>query len=73
MSENDRETLSKLYNISFHIASQRLQFTAFQNQVPLKKIHGVKFTGAYENENASKNFIFGICEYLFYFIKFPSN
>ena len=31
----------------------------------LEKLHGVKFTGAYENENACKNFIFGISEYLF--------
>ena len=44
---------------------QRLPFTAFQNQVALEKLHGVKFTSAYENENACKNFIFGINEYLF--------
>ena len=64
MSEKDRETLSKLHNISFHIALQRLPFTAFQNQVALEKLHGAKFTGTYENENARKNFIFGISEYL---------
>ena len=65
VNEKDRETLSKLHDISFHIALQRLPFTAFQNQVALEKLHGVKFTGAYENENACKNFIFGISEYLF--------
>ena len=65
MNEKNRETLSKLHDISFHIALQRLPFTAFQNQVALEKLHGVKFTGAYENENACKNFIFGISEYLF--------
>ena len=65
ISEKDRETLSKLHNISFHIALQRLPFTAFQNQVALEKLHCVKFTGPYENENACKNFIFGISEYLF--------
>ena len=65
MSEKDCETLSKLHDISFHIALQRLQFTAFQNQVALQKLHGVKFTSAYENENACKNFIFGISQYLF--------
>ena len=65
ISEKDRETLSKLHDISFHIALQRLPFTAFQNQVALEKLHCVKFTGAYENENACKNFIFGISEYLF--------
>ena len=65
MSKKNRETLSKLHNVSFHIALQRLPFTAFQNQVALEKLHGVKFTGAYENENACKNFIFGILENLF--------
>ena len=65
MSEKDRESLSKLHDISFHIALQRLPFTAFQYQVALEKLHGVKFTGAYENENACKNFIFEISEYLF--------
>ena len=65
MSEKDCETLSKLHDIFFHIALQRLPFTTFENQVALEKLHGVKFTGAYENENACKNFIFGISEYLF--------
>ena len=65
MSEKDHKTLSKLHNISFHIALQRLPFTAFQNQVALEKFHGVKFTHAYENENACKNFSFRISEYLF--------
>ena len=65
MIEKDRETLSKLHDISFHIALQQLPFKAFQNQVTLEKLHGVKFTGTYENENACKNFIFGISKYLF--------
>ena len=65
MSEKGRETLSKLYNISFHIPLQRLPYTALQNQVALEKLHGVKFTGAYENQNACKTFIFGISKYLF--------
>ena len=65
MSEQDCETLLKLHNISFHIALQRLLLTAFQNQVALEKLHGVKFTGAYENEYTCKNFIIGISKYLF--------
>ena len=64
MSEKDCETLSKLHDISFHIALQKLPFTAFENQVALEKLHGVKFICAYENENACKNFIFGISECL---------
>ena len=55
MSEKDCETLSKLHNISFHIVLQRLTFTAFQNQVALEKLCGVKFTSTYENENAFEN------------------
>ena len=58
MSEKDHETLSRLHDISFHIALQRLPFTAFQNQVELQKLQGVKFIGDYENENACKNLIF---------------
>ena len=65
MSEKDCETLSNFHDIFFHIALQRLPLTAFQNQAALEKLHGVKFTGSYENENACKNFISGIFEYLF--------
>ena len=60
MSEKDHETLSKIRDITFHIALQRLPFTAFQKEVAFEKLHGVKFTNAYENENACKSFIFGI-------------
>ena len=44
MSEKDRETLSKLHGIFFHIALQRLTFITFQNQVALEKLNRVKFT-----------------------------
>ena len=65
MSKKDRETSSKLHDISFHITLQRLLFTAFQNQVVLENLHGVKFTVTYENENACTNFMFGISKNLF--------
>ena len=52
MNEKYHETLSKLHNIFFHIALQSLLITAFQNQVALEKLHGVKFIGPYENVNA---------------------
>ena len=55
-------TLSKLHDISFHIALQRLPFTAFQNQLALEKLYGVKFTSC---KVSCKNFIFGISECLF--------
>ena len=70
MSEKDCETSSKFHKIFFHVTLfhsvlQGLSFTAFQNQVALEKLHGLKFTSTYENENACKNFIFGISKYLF--------
>ena len=65
MEDNDREAVEKLHEISFHIASQGLLFTALKSQVELEKLYGVKFTGSYENETACKTFIFGISEYLF--------
>ena len=70
MSEKDCETSSKFHKIFFHITLfhsvlQGLSFTAFQNQVALEKLHGLKFTSTYENESACKNFIFGISKYLF--------
>ena len=61
MNEKNCETLTKLHDISFHIVLKRLLFTAFQNQVVLEKLHSVKFIGTYENENACKNLILGIC------------
>ena len=47
------------------ILRYRQPFTAFQDQVALEKLHGVKFTGACENEILTSIFIFGISEYLF--------
>ena len=65
MDEKDRDTVEKLHEISFNIALQNLPFTALRSQVEIEKLHGVNFTGSYENETACKTFIFGISEYLF--------
>ena len=65
MGENDRDTVTKLHEIAFYIASQGLPFTAFEKQVELNTLHGVKYTGSYENDTACRNFISGIGNYLF--------
>ena len=65
MDEKDRDIVEKLREISFNIALQGLPFTALRSQVEIEKLHGVNFTGSYENETAFKTFIFGILEYLF--------
>ena len=64
MGKNDRETLSKLHDISYHTVLQGPPSTAFKNHVKLEKLHGVKFISSYKNETACKNFIFRISEYL---------
>ena len=65
MGDQERESVQKLQEIAFHIARKGRPFTDFQDQVEIEKLHGVKYTGTYENETACKNFIFCIAEYLF--------
>ena len=62
--KNDLDTLSKLHDITDHIALQGPPVTAFKNHVKLEKFHGVKFICSYENESTCKNLIFRISEYL---------
>ena len=49
MDEKDRDTVEKLHKISFNIALQGLTFTGLRSQVEIEKLHGVNFTGSYEN------------------------
>ena len=65
MDKKDQDTVEKLHEISFNINLQGLPFTALRSQVEIEKLHGVNFTGLYENRTACKTFIFGISEYLF--------
>ena len=58
MDEKDRDIVEKLREISFNIALQGLPFTALRSQVEIEKLHGVNFTGSYENETAFKTFKF---------------
>lgn len=65
MGEKEKETVEKLHEIAFYIALKGHPFTDFQDHIQLEKLHGVKYTGAYENESACKDFMFCISEYLF--------
>ena len=65
MDDKGRDRVEKLHEISFNIALQSLPFTTLRSQVEIEELHGVDFMGSYENETASKTFIFGISEYLF--------
>ena len=65
MGEKEKQTAEKLYEIAFYLALKRYPFTDFQDQIKLEKLHGVKYTGAYENENACRDFTFCISEYFF--------
>ena len=57
MNDKDRDTVTKLREIAFYIALHGLPFTIFEHQINLKKLHDVHYTGAYEHNNACKDFI----------------
>ena len=42
--QNDRDTVNKLHEIAFYIASEGLPFTAIEKQVELEALHGVKYS-----------------------------
>ena len=61
--EKEKQRVEKLHEIAFYLAFKGHPFTDFQDQIKLEKLHGVKYTGAYENESASRDFTFCISEY----------
>lgn len=65
MPKNERQTVKKLNEIAFFIALKGYPFTNLQDHIEIEKLHGVKYTVAYENESASKDFMFCISEYQF--------
>ena len=65
MPKNERQTVKKLNEIAFFIALKGYPFTNLQDHIEIEKLHGVKYTVAYENESASKDFTFCISEYQF--------
>ena len=63
IDEKEKQTVEKLHEIVFYLALKRHPFTNFQDQIKLENLHGVTYTGAYENESACKDFIFCIFKY----------
>ena len=66
MGDNERESVTKLLHIAFHVATKGLPFKYFKDEIDLQKLHDVKFqAGAYENESACPDFILNISNFLF--------
>ena len=65
MGELEKESVQKLHDIAYYIASKGHAFTDFKDHIELEKLHEVKYSGAYENESACRDFIFSISEYFF--------
>ena len=56
MGEEEKQAVEKLYEIACYLALKEHPFTKFQDQIKLEKLHGVKYTGAYENKSACRDF-----------------
>ena len=65
MGNLERESVKKLQEIAYYIALKGQPFSNFKEQVEQEQLHGVKYSGAYENDIACKDFIFSIAEYFF--------
>ena len=59
MGELEKESVQKLHEIAYYIASKGQAFTDFKDHIEVVKLHEVKYSGAYENES---DFIFSISE-----------
>ena len=62
MGEKKKQTVEKLHEIAFYLPLKGHPFTDFQDQIKLEKLHGVKYTGAYENKSPWKDFTFCITQ-----------
>ena len=47
-------------NFAFYLALKGHPICNFEDQIKPEKLHGVKYTGAYENESARRDFTFCI-------------
>ena len=65
MCEKEKQAVEKLHEIAFYLALKGQPCNNFQDQIKLEKLHGVKYTGAYENESAGRDVTFCISEYFF--------
>ena len=65
MGEKVKQSVEKQHEIAFYVALKGHPLTDFQGQIKPEKLHGVKYTGAYENESAGRDFTFCISEYFY--------
>ena len=63
MGDLEHESLKKLQEIAYYITIKGQPFSNFKEQFEIEQMHGVKYSGVYENDKACENFIFGIAEY----------
>ena len=66
MGDNQRESVTKLNHIVFHVATKGLPFKYFKDKIELQKLHDFKSqVGAYKNESACRDFALNISNFLF--------
>ena len=64
MGDSDRESPVILHRIVYY-RGLTLAFTCFKDEIESRKLHNATFNlGAYENKNATRDFIHGISDYL---------
>ena len=69
MSTSERENIEKLFDITFDIAyflaKKGLPYSDFFELISLQKMHGVKLSVSYDNNNACTKFISFISKSIF--------
>ena len=65
MGDLERDSVKNPKDIAYYIVLKGQPFSNFKEQLEIEQMHGVKYSGAYENDKSCKNFIFGITEYFF--------
>lgn len=65
MCKNERQAVEKLHEIAFFIALKGHLFLDFLDHIEPEKLHDVKYTGAFENESAHRDFMLCISKYMF--------
>ena len=65
MGDLEHDTVKKQQEFACYISLKAQPFSNFKEQLEIEQMQGVKYSRAYKNDKACKNFIFGIAEYCF--------
>ena len=65
MSTSEKENLEKLFGIAYFLAKKGWPYSDFSEPISLQKIHGVKFSVGYNNNEACTEFISFISKSIF--------